>query len=254
MRIAFDSVWIAAVLLIAIRLGPLFILTPVLGSTEIPVRVRVLFALALSAMLVPATRSTWMLDLSSASALVSAAMVELVIGAALAFGLLAAFAAFLFGGRLLDLQVGFGVASLIDPNTRGQAPLLGTLLNLVAIAVFFAANGHHIVIRGLAQSLDRVPPGTSLANLQIGVVVAQFGVVFISGLAIVAPVVFALFLLDVAMAVAARTMPQLNVFIVSMPLKVLVGLLMLALSASYVLPGMQRIFETITRYWNSLGA
>jgi flagellar biosynthesis protein FliR len=252
MRIAFDSVWIATVLLVAIRLGPMFILTPVLGSTEVPVRARVLFAIALSAMIVSTMHAPWTLDLSSAGALVSAAIVEFVIGAALAFGLLAAFAAFLFGGRLLDLQVGFGVASLIDPTTRGQAPLLGTLLNLVAIAVFFAADGHHMLVRGLAQSLDRVPPGTPLSNLQIEVVAAQFGAVFTYGLAIVAPAVFALLLLDVAMAVAARTMPQMNVFIVSMPLKVVVGLLVLALSARYLLPGMQRIFDSIPQYWNSL--
>ncbi len=253
MRIAFDSAWIAAVLLVSIRIGPMLILTPVLGSTEIPVRVRVLFALALSAMVVASTRATWEIDLTSGAALVSAAIVELMIGAALAFGLLAAFAAFLFGGRLLDLQVGFGVASLIDPTTRGQAPLLGTLLNLVAIAVFFAADGHHVLIRGLAQSLDRFPPGTSLSSLQIDALVAQFGVVFAYGLAIVAPAVFALLLLDVAMAVATRTMPQMNVFIVSMPLKVVVGLLVLALSARYLLPAMQRIFETIPRYWDRLG-
>jgi flagellar biosynthesis protein FliR len=252
MRLAFDSAWIAAVLLVSIRLGPMLILAPVLGSTAIPVRARVLFALALSAMVVASTRTVWQLDLTSCAALVSAALAELVIGAALAFGLLAAFAAFLFGGRLLDLQIGFGVASLIDPSTRGQAPLVGTLLNLVATAVFFAADGHHVLIRGVARSLDRFPPGTSLSSLQVDALVAQFGVVFAYGLAIVAPAVFALLLLDVAMAVATRTMPQMNVFVVSMPLKIVVGLLVLALSTRYLLPGMQRIFETIPRYWDAL--
>src|SRR5689334_5615648 len=143
MSIALDSAWIAAVLLVWIRLGPLMILTPVFGSADIPVRARVLFALALATLVVSSATVRWTIDLSSGPALLGAALVELVIGAVLAFGLLAAFAAFLFGGRLLDLQVGFGVASLIDPTTRGQAPLLGTLLNMVAIAVFFAVDGHH---------------------------------------------------------------------------------------------------------------
>jgi len=253
MGIALDWAWIAAVLLVSVRLGPLMILTPVLGSAEIPVRARVLFALALSALVVSNVHKGWAVDLSSAAALMSAAIVELVIGAVLAFGLLAAFAAFLFGGRLLDLQIGFGVATLIDPTTRGQAPLLGTLLNLVAVAVFFAVDGHHVLLRGFAQSLERVPPGTSWSSLPIGAVVAQFGVVFAYGLTIVAPAVFALLLLDVALALAGRTMPQMNVFIVAMPLKVVVGLLVLALSAGYLLPAMQRIFETIPRYWDRLG-
>jgi flagellar biosynthetic protein FliR len=253
MRIALDSAWIAAVLLVSIRLGPLMILTPVFGSADIPVRARVLFALALAMLVVSSATVRWTIDLSSGSALLGAALVELVIGAVLAFGLLAAFAAFIFGGRLLDLQVGFGVASLIDPTTRGQAPLLGTLLNLVAIAVFFAVDGHHVLVRGFAQSLERVPPGTAWSDLPIDAVVAQFGAVFVYGLMIVAPAVFALLLLDVALALAARTMPQMNVFIVAMPLKVVVGLLVLALSAGYLLPAMQRIFETIPRYWDRLG-
>jgi flagellar biosynthetic protein FliR len=253
MRLAFDSAWIAAVLLVSIRLGPLMILTPVLGSADIPVRARVLLALALSALTVSAMSRTWTIDISSASALIDAAAVELLIGGALAFGLLAAFAAFSFGGRLLDLQIGFGVASLIDPSTRGQAPLLGTLLSLVAIAVFFAADGHHVLLRGFVQSLDRVPPGTSWSSLPIEAIVVQFGAVFAYGLTIVAPAVFALLLLDVALALAARTMPQMNVFIVSMPLKVVVGLLMLALSSSYLLPAMQRVFDSIPRYWERLG-
>jgi flagellar biosynthetic protein FliR len=87
----------------------------------------------------------------------------------------------------------------------------------------------------------------------IEAIVAQFGAVFAYGLTLVAPAVFALLLLDVALAIAARTMPQMNVFIVSMPLKVFVGLLVLAISSSYLLPAMQRVFESIPRYWERLG-
>jgi flagellar biosynthesis protein FliR len=253
MRLAFDSAWVATVLLVSLRIGPLMILTPVLGSADIPVRARVLLALALSGLMVSAMPKGWTIDVSSGTALIGAAAVELAIGAALAFGLVAAFAAFSFGGRLLDLQVGFGVASLIDPSTRGQSPLLGTLLSLVAVAVFFAADGHHVLVRGLAQSLDRIPPGTAWSSVPIEAIVAQFGAVFAYGLTLVAPAVFALLLLDVALALAARTMPQMNVFIVSMPLKVMVGLLVLALSSSYLLPAMQRVFESIPRYWDRLG-
>ena len=146
-----------------------------------------------------------------------------MIGAALAFGLFAAFGAFLFGGRLIDSQIGFAVANLIDPITRAQGPLIGTVLNLTAIAVFLAVDGHHLIIRGLADSLARFPPGQPITELGVTAVTAQFGVVFAYGLMLVAPAVFALLLLDVALAVVARTMPQMNIFIVSLPLKVFVG-------------------------------
>lgn len=250
MKLNIDIAWLAAVFLIAVRFGPLFVLAPVFGTGDVPVRVRVFLALALSATFAALVRPS--IDPSAMGQLLAAACGELVIGAALAFGLLAAFGALVFGGRLLDLQIGFGVATLIDPVTRGQSPLLGTLLNLVGITIFFAVDGHHILIKGFAASLEQFPLGQSIAELDVTAVIAQFGVVFVYGLAVIAPAMFALLLLDVALAVMARTMPQMNIFIVSMPLKVVVGLLVLALSARHMLPTLQKLFDTVPLYWEKL--
>lgn len=247
-----DSFWLAAVFLVAVRLGPLFVLTPVFGTADVPVRFRVLLALAFATMMVAAAGPQTLPRLGSPEALFAAAAAELAVGIAMVFGVFAAFGAFLFGGRLLDMQVGFGVANLFDPITRSQGPLLGTALNLLAVVVFLAIDGHHMLLRGFAWSLQRFPPGRSLADLDIAAVVAQFGVVFAYGLLVVAPAVIILLLLDVGLAVAARTMPQMNVFIVAMPLKVFVGLLALALSLRYLAPAMQRVFATIGAYWQQL--
>ena len=170
----------------------------------------------------------------------------------MALGLFAAFGAFLFGGRLLDFQMGFGVASVIDPATSVQAPLIGTALNLMAVAAFFAIDGHHWIIRGVAFSLDRIPPGAALQGLNIEAVVAQFGVMFVYGLAVVAPAILTLVLVDVGMAVAARTMPQVNVFILSLPIKIFVGLSVLALTMQYVGPLLQRVYESVFRFWDQV--
>lgn len=250
MTVSFDPRSLAEIFLVWMRVAPLFVLTPIFGSANVPVRVRVLLGLGIAAMLAlasPAQLPTALIG--SPWALASAALSEATVGATLAFGLLAAFAAFQFGGRLLDLQVGFGIASLIDPTTRAASPLLGTLLNMCAVAVFLALDGHHSIVRGLAQSLQAFPVGQPFSALNPLAVVAQFGVVFSHGLVLVAPAVFALLLLDVGMAVLARTMPQMNIFIVSMPLKVAVGLLMLALSTRFLLPAMQRVFDTVPLYW-----
>src|SRR5262249_37272141 len=177
--------------------------------------------------------------LASTGAFFAAALSELVIGIAMVFGVFAAFGAFLFGGRLLDIQIGFGVANLFDPITRSQGPLIGTGLNLLAVAV------HHMLFRGIAYSLSRFPPGRSLTELQPGAIVEQFGVVFAYGLMVVAPAVIILLLLDVGLSIAARTMPQMNIFIVAMPLKVVVGLLTLAFSMRYLAPALERVFDSI---------
>jgi len=252
MTLVVDMGWILTVLLVALRIAATLVLTPVFALGGMPARVRMLLVLALavsltSALVVPASATAL-----SLSGLLIAAMSELVFGGLLAFGLFTAFAAFQLAGRTIDLQVGFGVASLIDPATRTQAPLLGTFLNTLALAVFFAIDGHHMVIRGLAFSLAHLPPGTPLASIDAGAVVAQFGSMFIFALALAAPVLIVVFLVDIAMAVMARTMPQVNVFIVSLPLKILVGLLMLVVSVRFMGPLMERIFENLFNYWQQL--
>jgi flagellar biosynthesis protein FliR len=252
MQLRVDAAWVAAIFLVAIRFGAVFAMTPVLGSVRLPAHLRIFLVLALSAALVTATRGRAPNVPMHAMDLALAAMGELAIGALLAFGLFAGFAAFLFGGRLLDMQIGVGVASLLDPATRNQSPLIGTGLNLLAVFVFFAVDGHHAIIRGLAYSLEKVPPGAFHGDFQIGAVVAMFGSMFIFGFALVAPVVLCLFMIDAGMAVNSRTMPQVNIFFLGISVKVAVGLVLLALSLQGMAPLMQRIFAAIFKYWEEV--
>jgi flagellar biosynthetic protein FliR len=252
MNISLEIAWIMAVFLVSIRLGMVFVMTPLLSSAQVPVRIRVLFTLALSALIVAGIGITTVKIPASTGDLVQAAISEAVIGGVMAFGVMAAFAAFLLGGRIIDVQMGFGVAGLIDPATRSQAPLLGTFLNLLAVTVFFAVDGHHMVIRGIVFSLEHIPPGTALSQINLGAVVAQFGAMFIFGVMIVAPALFAILLLDIGLAVMARTMPQVNIFIVSLPLKILVGLIVTAISLPYSGAVMRKIYESIFTYWENL--
>src|SRR5882672_11393090 len=199
-----ELAWVAVVLLVTLRVLPLFLLAPVFGSVPAPNLFRAALAFALAALIVAATGTALPAAPSSVEELVLLALGELVVGAALAFGLAAAFGAFLFGGRLLDLQFGFGIANLIDPVTHTQAPMLGIALNLLAVTVFFLVDGHHLLIRALAFSLERFPPGRPVTELNLGAVVTQAGAMFALGLMLVAPAVLAVLLLDIGFALAAR--------------------------------------------------
>lgn len=252
MELVADMSWVTQIVLVSLRLSALLLLTPIFASARMPVRIRVLWVIGLAVVLVSALPLQADLEPLTTAGFIRAAFYELFLGGLLAFGLFTAFAAFLFGGRILDFQMGFGVANLIDPVTNTQNPLIGSVLNMMAVATFFLLNGHHYLIRGIAYSLERVPPGTALHDFHLGPVVAQFGLMFSFGLALVAPAVIALLLVDVGMAFAARTMPQVNMFIVGLPLKIFVGLAMLALSLRYMSPLLQRIYESIFRYWEQV--
>src|SRR5262245_3741124 len=106
MSLVFDSLWLTAVFLVAVRLGPLFVMAPVFGTSDIPVRFRVFLTLAFAVAFVSALGTTVATPLSNFGALFAAAASELAIGIVMVFGVFAAFGAFLFGGRLLDIQVG----------------------------------------------------------------------------------------------------------------------------------------------------
>lgn len=252
MEVSAEVAWVTAVLLVSIRISALFLLTPLFAVAQVPVRVRVILTLAMAVLMVASLDLRSIMVPLNLAQFFSAAIVEFVLGAMLAFGVYAAFAAFLLGGRIIDMQMGFGVASLIDPATRSQAPLLGTVLNLVAVMVFFAIDGHHLIIRGLAFSLSQIPPGSPMPEIKMAALLAQFGGMFTYGLAIVAPVVFTLLLLDAGLGVMARTMPQMNVFIVSLPIKIMVGLIILAISMRYLSPVMKNVFQSMFGYWERI--
>jgi flagellar biosynthetic protein FliR len=252
MRISLDIGWLLTTVLIALRLGVALVLTPVLAFGSVPRRFRVIFVFSLAALLAAATGTRAAPGAQDVAGFAGMAATEAILGALLAFGILTAFAAFQLAGRLLDLQLGFGVATLIDPATRGHAPLLGTLLWMTGVAVFFAIDGHHALIGAFALSLQAVPPGSAPGEIALVPVVAQFGLMFSFALAIAAPVMFVLLLVDTVVAVMARTMPQMNIFFVSLPLKTVVGLLALALSVTYLGPVARRCFATILDMWEGV--
>lgn len=252
MEVSVETAWILAVALIALRVAAVFALTPLFASAGVPANVRVLFVFALAIVIMSALAMKPLPVIVTLGQLLAAAVTEVVVGAALAFGVFTAFATFQLAGRVLDFQLGFGLANLIDPATRTSAPLLGTFLNLLAVAVFFAVDGHHLLIRGIVFSLEQIPPGSSLPQLDAGAMVAQFGAMFLYAAALAAPVMVVILLIDIVMAVIARTMPQVNVFIVGLPLKIFAGLVVLAISLRYLAPVMKNIFEQLFNYWHVL--
>jgi flagellar biosynthesis protein FliR len=248
-----DSGWLILVFLVSLRLGALFVLAPGFGSIQAPAMFRVLLVVALAAALAPLAATApgqAQVLAGSPGALLASALNELMVGGLLAFGVFAAFGAFMFAGRAIDMQIGFGIANLLDPVSRTHGPLIGTALNLTGLAVFLAADGHHLLLRGIALSFERVPPGTGLQTIDVAALAAQFGVAFSLGLAIAAPVLVLLLLIDLGLAVMSRTMPQWNVFFVSMPVKIFAGLAVLALSVPHLGPVMNRLFASIFAFWD----
>ena len=249
---------VVLVFLLSVRLSAVFLLTPILFAAPLPPTARVLLVLALSIALalghVQETPAPELAAIVQAPGrLLLAVLTEAALGALLAMGILLAFAAFSFAGTLLDLQIGFGMASVYDPVSRRQVPVLTDAFNQAAVLVFFLVNGHHALMRGLAFSLERFPLGQPWDVVPAAhILMKKAGAVFALGFSLAAPVVCCVLFVEFALGVISRNLPQMNTFVVGVPAKIAAGLLALALWQGGAGTAMMRIYQSIYATWDQL--
>jgi flagellar biosynthesis protein FliR len=223
----------AGFLLVLARVSPLFVVAPLFSSKQVPLRVRTVVAVAIAIGLTPLALHGQHLP-NDALALAALVLKELLVGLAFGFSIAILFAAIESAGAILDVLIGFSFGAVIDPLTGNQSAVLTQLYGLLALAVFIVIGGDGWLIRGLARTYDLVPlsAGPKLASLVQGVT-SVFGTIFTSALEVGAPVLLAVVITDVAFGVVSRVVPQLNVFGVGFPVKVVVGLLVVAASLPF---------------------
>lgn len=175
---------------------------------------------------------------------------ELLVGCTLGFITQIVFSIFRLAGHFLDVQMGLGVANVIDPEYGTQVPLLGNFQYLLALLTFLAINGHHVLITALFQSYRLLPIGelhyTGRLSLYISSLVGEM---FVIAFKIALPVLGALLITDLVLGVIARTVPQMNVFFVALPLKIGLGmgllLIMIPLFVWAFQTEFQRLFSNL---------
>jgi flagellar biosynthetic protein FliR len=232
---SFGEQQVAAFMLVLGRISPLFILAPLFSSRLVPMRARSIVAVALAVGITPlaahAGGGAIALDALSFGGLM---LKELLVGLAFAFALGAVFAAVAAAGSIADLLVGFSFGSLVDPITGNQGGILAQVYAMVGLLIFVAINGDAWVIQGLARTYEAVPLADSpdVRSLVQGAETAFTGI-FTAALEVCAPLVLAMLLTDVAIGLVAKMMPQLNVFAVGFPAKVVVGLLIIGASLPF---------------------
>ena len=235
---------ILTLLVIMTRVGPLIFFMPIIGSSAVPTQVKVLFTLALSLILLPVVPVSASLLPSTAIGFVVLVSVEAAFGAILAFFARLVFDATDLAGQMVGISMGMGMAGTMDPEFGTQVSLVGTLWNIVAILIFLGINGHHLFFRTLVESFAWVTPG-SITLGQATLKGVMHGVVqmFVLGIQIMAPASVALFLSHVAMGIVAKTVPQVPIMLVAMPLNIGIGFLFVGLSLSYLLPLLVKNFD-----------
>jgi flagellar biosynthetic protein FliR len=240
-----------ATLLVSLRIAPMLGFAQPFTLLRVPATIRLMLSISLAAWLVAANPDeTWRQDFWAAG-LPVVALTELFLGIALALALQLAFAALLTAGRAIDIQAGFGLAMLVDPTTRTQLPLAGTLFAYAAAAVFFAIGGPHDLLAIWAASVEQVPLGAAVIRSDPAVLMEYCSAVFLMAIGLAGLVLLVLFLLDLAIAFLSRTLPQMNVLLLGFQVKAIATLatlpMAIALSGGLFAQLMRYAIETMPR-------
>ena len=230
-----------AIMLATLRLGPMLTFAPPFSLVRMPGPARVIVAVGLAAAM-PVSQPEQFLLMTRAGAAM-AGVNELAMGLMLALSLQLAFAAIGVAGRALDIQIGYGLASIIDPATKAQMPLIESVMMYGAAAVFFTTQAPNDVYALLALSFERFPIGAAVTLPTPAFYTGFFATVSIMAVGLVGAALMVLFLIDLAIALMSRTLPQMNVLLLGFQVKALVGLMIMPMVIGLSGAGVMRILR-----------
>lgn len=233
--------WVQATMLAAVRLTLGLAMTPLFSAFNVPMLARLILILTLAGLAASAMPVELAHAQLSAGYLVPAIGNELALGLLLSVGVHTAFATFSVAGRLIDAQMGFTLGAVLDPVSKGHAAVMASGLNMLAILLFFLSDAHHLLLTGFFRTFELLPIGHAM-SIDGWLPMAQgAGAMFSMGFVIASPVVIALLLADVVVAVVSRNLPQMNVMFLSIPLKVLLGMAVMGASVRLLSPVIQKV-------------
>lgn len=221
-------------ILIFLRVSAVIVFMPVLGDRNVSVRIKAGLALLISALLFPHVAVNAANAGFDVLSLFFRMGTEVLIGAAIGFTSQLLFAGVQMAGQLIGFQMGFSIANVIDPASSQQVSIIAEFMYLLMLLIFLAFNGHHIFISGLAKSFQTVPLlGVEFSGkLPAGMVDMMRGM-FETAVKIGAPLMALMFFISIGMGLIARTVPQINIFIVGFPLQIAIGLIGMGLTMPF---------------------
>ncbi len=252
-------------LLVLFRLTGMFVFAPVFGSQAIAGRIKVFMALGLSFCIYPT-----LLAPGSASAplvlpivngglslwsLVPVVAMELLIGLVIGYGASLPLIGVQIAGRVVDQQMGLGLAGIINPEFNAQTGIVSEFLFMMALAVFVILGGHRVMLAILVGSFSKIPlAGMWVDGHLLDLVIGMLVTVFDLALRVSAPVLCLIFLETVAMGFIARTVPQMNILSIGFALRIMVGAILLigtvSIKNQVVIEAFRQTFGSLSKFFN----
>jgi flagellar biosynthetic protein FliR len=232
--------------LIFLRVGAILMSMPIFKSKSIPVLFKFGLALAASFVLYPLLDQTTFPVLKHLGSFALGAAAEILLGISIGMAVNLIFVGLQMAGQISGYQMGLALARVMDPSAGQQVPILAQFYQLFAFLVFLTINAHHWFIVALADSFQLVPPlGFKISGSLMEQLMHMAGNMFVVAVKVGAPVIAALLLTSIAFGLIARTVPQMNVLFVAMPLKIIIGLLFVGFSLPYLSSFLKTVFGNL---------
>lgn len=242
-------------LLIFCRIASFFVVAPIFASRSVPgtFKIGLSAMIALMVFLVSGITQTVPTDLSYILLIVR----EILIGLLMGYVANLMFSVIQMAGAFIDIQIGYSIASVIDPMTGASTPIISNFKYMIATLLFLSINGHHYLLQAIMRSYNWIPLKNDFFNKVYNgslseFLVRTFSESFVLAFQMSAPLVVALFLTDVALGFLARTAPQFNVFVIGVPLKIIVGLLLLVFLMPSLIYAFEYLFQVLFRSLENL--
>lgn len=216
-------------ILVLVRMVGIFVIAPFFGGRNFPSYMKIGFAL-MTSLIITSTMKPINLDYyNSVTAYGVLVFKEAIVGILVGFIGYLIFTTIYMAGEFIDMQMGFGIVNVIDPISNTQMPVMGNFYYTFTILIFLLINGHHYLLAALFKSYDILPVGTAVFNSELlGTMTSLIRDIFEIGFKIAAPIVLASLIADIGLGILTKSIPQLNVFMVGMPAKVFIGMLIVA--------------------------
>lgn len=229
-------------MLVFCRIASFFVVVPVFSTRNVPATFKIGLAFFVSLITFTAVGAGSPQDIDGEYILYI--LREVLVGLLLGFVAYLFFTVAQIAGSFIDMQMGFGIANMIDPMTGASSPMMGNFKFMLAMLLFLSFNGHHYLLQAIVGSYQWIPLSNELfARIYSGDVslflLQSFTSMFTLAFQLAAPLIVAMFLADVGLGILAKTAPQFNIFVVGLPLKILLGFMLLIL----LIPSFTSLFQ-----------
>jgi len=234
-------------ILIALRMSGLVLSSPIFGRVNVPLVAKIGLVASLTYLMFTIFPQTIAIHYTTLLGFAFVCAGELLLGMALAYVTNVFFSLTAFtAGQLIDMQIGFGIVNVFDAQNNTQVPMMGNVLNIMFILIFFAVEGHLRLIEIIYLTVERMPMGTLVFSHMVGWTALEIFIrAFTLGVMMALPILASGLTLEIAFGMMMRAVPQIHMFVVGIPLKMFVGLMIFSVTIPVFGNFSRRIFDEL---------